>query len=75
MPVLMIFLYRAFDLRFMVSGGDRFGHCSAFLEFPEVYALDVDGPQEFALAEFMIASGVAELPRGLPAPADDIRPR
>jgi CMP-N-acetylneuraminic acid synthetase len=64
----------AFRSEGVLSGGDCFGHSSTYLEIPESYALDVDGPRDFALAEYMIAHGEVELPQNLPGATDDIRP-
>ena len=64
----------AFRSAGLLAGGDCFGENSAYLEIPEVYALDVDAPEDFSFAEFMIAAGKVSLPEGLPATAADIRP-
>lgn len=64
----------AFRAAGVLAGGDCFGRRSAYFVVPEAYAQDVDGPEDFALAEYMIAAGKVTLPSGLPAPGPDIRP-
>lgn len=64
----------AFRSAGLLAGGDCFGEHSAFVVVPEIYAVDVDGPEDFVLAEHFIATGKVELPNGLPEPGSDIRP-
>lgn len=65
----------AFRASGLIAGADCFGQHSTYLQIPEVYALDVDAPDDFAYAEFLIDRGKVALPRALPAPGADIRPR
>lgn len=59
----------AFRAKGILEGGDCFGSHSAYLEIPEGYAQDLDGPEDFAYAEFMIRAEKVALPTGLPMPS------